>query len=81
MSLALPQNPELRAMYDVASLVDFRSLPTFRQTLAGCRNMLANTSAAKSAQGLAIRADGEIWLIQVSRSGSWKKLWNFGNPI
>jgi hypothetical protein len=80
MSLALPQNPELRAMFDVADLVDFRSLPTFRQTLAGCRNMLADT-AAKSAQGLAIRADGEIWLIQVSRSGSWKKLWNFGNPI
>ena len=82
MSLHLPlTSSPLRETFDVASLVEWRSLPNFRDALAGCRNYIASEASARSVNSLTIRADGEIWLIQVGRKGGWKRLWNFGNPL
>jgi hypothetical protein len=80
LSLPTTASP-LRQMFDVQSLVDWRTLPTFRQGLEGCTRFLQSEPAAKSAQSVVMRADGEIWLIRVGPKGGWKKLWNFGNPI
>ena len=82
MSLRLPLSTSpLRECFDVQSLVEWRTLPSFRQALNGCRNTIAADSSINSANALAIRADGEIWMIRVGKKGGWKKLWNFGNPL
>ena len=82
MSLRLPlTSSPLRESFDVASLVDWRSLPNFREALTGCRSTIEGDTRIRSVNSIAIRADGEIWLIQVGRKGGWKRLWNFGNPL
>lgn len=79
--LKLPaQTSELREMFDISALVNYRSLPTFRQVVTACRDAAQDVGAV-SANGLCLRADGEIWLVQVGKRGAWKRLWNFGNPV
>jgi len=78
MSLSLPTN-DLRELFDIQALVDYRNLPTFQQALAGCRKTVLQPSV-DSAAAVTMRADGEIWLIRVGKKGGWKRLWNFGNP-
>jgi hypothetical protein len=80
MSLSLPTKPELRSMFQVEDLVNYMSLPTFCQTLHACRETVKQ-DGIRTVQGLCMKADGEIWLIQVGKKGAWKKLWNFGNPV
>jgi len=80
MSLSLPTSDELKEMFDIIDLVNYQALPSFRQALDACRSTVSH-KGVKSAQALTLRADGEVWLIQVGKRGGWKKLWSFGNPL
>lgn len=80
--LSLPTTKsELRSLFEIEALVDWKSLPTFRNAIVSCRNTILEDSTAKGANAVCIRANGEIWLITVGARGGWKKLWNFGKPI
>lgn len=81
MSLSLPaSNSPLREMFEVSSLVSPMSLPTFRQALNSCQATVQQAGVA-TVQAIALRANGEAWLIQVGKKGGWKRLWNFGSPF
>ncbi len=79
MSLSLPINNKLREMFQVSDLVEYKNLPDFRQALS-IGQKAASSPIASSANCLAVRADGQIWLIQVGPKGGWERLWNFGKP-
>lgn len=85
MSLALPTSSSpLRQLFDVADLAALASpsnraqLPTFRQTVQSAKSFFAVETSAKSLNAVTLRANGELWLVEVKRSGAWRKLWNFG---
>lgn len=81
MSLYLPlSDSPLREMFEVSALVEPMKLPNFRDALQSCREAVKQRNV-RSAQALAIRADGNVWLIQVGKRGAWKKLWCFGIPF
>ena len=78
MSLLLPPSSSpLRETFEIESLVNWQSLPTFREALAGCRNFISREKKAKSVNALCLRMDGSVWLIKVGPKGGWKRLWNF----
>lgn len=83
LSLPLASSP-LRQLFDVADLAALASpsnraqLPTFRQTVQSAKSFFAGEHAAKSLNAVTLRANGELWLVEVKRSGTWRKLWNFG---
>ena len=79
--LSLPTNTELRNLFETATLVHWKELPTFRNALIACRNTISSDPVSNGANSVCIRSDGEIWLVSVGPNGGWKKLWNFGNPI
>jgi len=85
MSLALPTSSSpLRQLFDVADLAALASpsnraqLSTFRGTVQSAKSFFAGEPAAKSLNAVTLRANGELWLVEVKRSGAWRKLWNFG---
>lgn len=85
MSLALPTSSSpLRQLFDVADLAEMASpanrskLPTFRQTVQSAKSFFAGETSAKAVNAVTFRANGELWLVEVKRSGAWRKLWNFG---
>lgn len=83
LSLPLSSSP-LRQLFDVADLAALASpsnraqLSTFRQTVQSAKEFFAGETSAKSLNAVTLRADGELWLVEVKRSGAWRKLWNFG---
>lgn len=83
LSLPTSSSP-LRQLFDVATLAEVASpanrskLPTFRQTVQSAKEFFASETSAKSLNAVTLRASGELWLVEVKRSGSWRKLWNFG---
>ena len=85
MSLALPlATSPLRQLFDVADLAEMASpanrskLPNFRQSLNSAKDFFAVETSAKALNAVTLRANGELWLVEVKRSGAWRKLWNFG---
>lgn len=77
MKLPLPDSP-LREMFDAEEVVlRWHELPSFVNAVRACRNTVANMPV-RSAQAVCIRANAEIWLIQVGKRGGIKRLWNFG---
>lgn len=86
MSLALPASDSpVRALIDMellASLGDsanVRRLPTYREAVNSSRATLVLDAAVHSVHTLALRADGELWLVRVSRRmQSAQRVWNFG---
>ena len=80
MSLALPTDPSLRETFDVMDVVNWATLPEFRRVVVGLRNTVAQPGV-HSAQGLALKANGDVVLIRVGKKGGVKTLWNFGNPV
>lgn len=82
MSLVLPlQGTEVRAMFEVQDLADYKKLPTFPDAKRSAIAYMKSDRAVSSVNSLVLRASGEIWLIQVGPRGGWKMLWNFGNPL
>jgi len=81
MSLLLPQNPEIRDLVDVARLVDFQRLPTFREAKHGAVQMFESDSAVSRVFAQSIRANGDIHLLSFGPRGGVKVLWNFGDPL
>jgi hypothetical protein len=84
MSLLLPASDSpLRELFDVRDLANLdnaegrASIATFRQALDGGREFLAGYMGAKSVNSICLRADGELWLIEVTRK-TWRRKWNFG---
>ena len=83
LSLPTSSSP-LRQLFDVATLAEVASpanrskLPTFRQTVQSAKEFFASETSAKSLNAVTLRASGELWLVEVKRSGGWRKLWNFG---
>lgn len=84
MSLRLPlASSSLRELVDLdllASLGDLanvRKLPTYREAITSAHEFLAASPTAKSVNSLVLRADGQLWLLRISRSNA-KRLWNFG---
>jgi hypothetical protein len=71
---------DLEFLGSLASAETRLKLPTFRQSLASARTYLSAEKGVRSINSYTLRADGELWLIQVSRK-SWKCLWNFGALI
>ncbi|MCW2764017.1 MAG: hypothetical protein JWR85_4218 [Marmoricola sp.] len=59
---------------------DWRKLCGFRDALMGARAYLQREKAAKDISVLCLRANGNIWLIKVTRE-AWSKRWDFGNPL
>lgn len=80
MSLALPTNPVLRETFEIQSLVNWQSLPAFRNAVIGLRRTVEQ-QGVKSAQSVCIRANGDIVLVRCGKRGGIKQLWNFGNPV
>jgi hypothetical protein len=80
LRLPPPASP-LRSVFDVAHLVAAAAkpadLPTFKAAVHGARNHLAIDTAARSVHMLCLRADGALWLIEVTRK-TWRKRWAFG---
>lgn len=52
-------------------------LATFPEAVRGARKSLDSDNAVKSINYVCLRANGELWLIEISRK-SWKQVWNFG---
>jgi hypothetical protein len=86
MSLSLPFfDSPVRELFDLQQLAalganGFRDVPTFREALRAGRATLAAERAAKAVHLLALRADGELWLIKVT-PGGWSRAWNFGRAV
>lgn len=85
MSLKLPPaDSPLREKFDLYHLVEAgrnsRSLPTFREALARGREYLARSPGVSGVNYLALRADGSISLVEI-KAGSFKHLFNFGDPL
>lgn len=80
VSLALPTSPALRETFEIESLVDWKSLPAFRNAVAALRRTV-ESAGVRSAQSVCIRANGEIVLISCGKRGAIKQLWNFGDPL
>jgi hypothetical protein len=79
VSLALPTNPALRETFDIQSLVNWQSLPAFRNAITALRRTVEQPGV-NSAQSVCIRASGEIVLVRCGKRGAIKQLWNFGDP-
>jgi hypothetical protein len=85
MSLKLPtQDSAIRSLFDIRDLAAFgnpanRIKPGtgFREVLAATRAMLTADTTAVAAHMFAFRANGDLWLVKVTRR-SWSKVWNFG---
>lgn len=78
MSLSLPlSGSPLRDFFDVADLLDLSELPDFPSAIRSARAFLVAEKAASAVNALAVRANGEIWLIKVGKRGGWKRIWNF----
>lgn len=83
LSLPLASSP-LRQLFDVADLAEMAApknrhqLPTFRQTVESAKSFFAGEPSAKSLAAVTLRANGELWLVEVKRSGAWRRRWNFG---
>jgi hypothetical protein len=72
-----PQDPPLRQNFSVADLVP-RRFPSFREIIVAARSVFSAEFPPVSFTAIVLRADGQVWLIECRRSGSWKRLWNFG---
>lgn len=79
VSLALPTTPALRETFDIQSLVNWQSLPAFRNAITALRRTVEQ-AGVNSAQSVCIRASGEIVLVRCGKRGGIKQLWNFGDP-
>lgn len=84
MSLRLPlAGSKTRELIDLeflgtlGSVENRMKLPTFRESLNQARAHLQAERVARSIISYTLRANGELWLIQVTRK-SWKRVWNFG---
>ena len=83
LSLPLSSSP-LRQLFDVADLAAMAApqnrerLTSFRQVLQSAKSFFAGETSAKAVNYVTLRANGELWLVEVKRSGAWRKLWNFG---
>lgn len=84
MSLKLPtQDSAVRDLFDVRDLAAFGDpanrikAGTFRDTLAQARAALLADPHAVAIHQFVFRADGDLWLVKVTRR-SWSKVWNFG---
>ena len=49
---------------------------TFAEAVRAARALL-ETNHVKTVKTVCIRADGDLWMIEVTRK-TWKKVWNFG---
>lgn len=76
-----PASSPLRSLFAVADLVEWRRLPSFRQSVASARRMFETDSAIREVFFLTIRANGEIWLVAFGPRGGWSRLFNFGDPL
>lgn len=80
MSLALPTNPALRETFDIQSIVNWQSLPSYRVAVSSLRNTVSQHGVS-GASAVCFRANGEVHLISCGKRGGIKTLWNFGDPI
>lgn len=81
MSLRLPPpTHRLREAFEVTDLVNWRALPGFRAALHSGKQFLQAETSARSVNFLTLRADGRVWLVEVTRR-TWRRLWDFGNPL
>ena len=49
---------------------------TFAEAVRAARKVL-ETDHAKTVKTVCLRADGALWMIEVTRK-TWRKVWNFG---
>ena len=50
---------------------------TFAESVRAARKVLETDHATKTVKTVCLRADGELWMIEVTRK-TWRKIWNFG---
>jgi hypothetical protein len=50
---------------------------TFAESVRAARKVLETDHAKKTVKTVCLRADGELWMIEVTRK-TWRKIWNFG---
>lgn len=74
----LPTNQNIKELFELSDLANWRRLPSFRVAIHNAQAFLAVEKSVKSVNMLTLRADGSVYLIEVRASGSWKKIWNFG---
>ena len=79
VSLALPTNPALRELFDTQLLVNWQSLPAFRNAITALRRTVEQPGVV-AADSVCMRASGEIVLVRCGKRGGIKQLWNFGDP-
>lgn len=79
-----PQDSTIRECFDMAHLAEIVApenrlkLQTFREALSNAKSFFAQNKGVKVVNSVTLRANGELWLIQVGPRGGWKVLWNFG---
>jgi hypothetical protein len=79
-----PQDSAIRECFDTAHLAELCApenrlkLPTFREALSNAKAFFLENKSVRNVNSVTLRADGELWLIQVGPRGGWKVLWNFG---
>jgi hypothetical protein len=79
-----PQDSKVRECFDLSHLAEMCApenrlkLPTFRQALTNAKSFFGQNKGVKVVNSVTLRANGELWLIQVGPRGGWKVLWNFG---
>ncbi len=79
-----PSSP-LRQLFDIGRLAVIAApenratmLPRYAQAVFSAKQWLTAEKAARSLHLIAIRPDGELWLVRVGKRGGVKRLWNFG---
>lgn len=79
-----PRDSAIRECFDTAHLAELCApenrlkLPTFREAKVNAREFFLKNKGVKQVNTITLRADGELWLIQIGPRGGWKVLWNFG---
>ena len=81
--LSLPATQShLRSLFNVVDLVEMHQdktkLSGFKQAKFSAEKLMQDDPAIRSVNSICLRANGQLWLVQFNKTGSWKKLWNFG---
>jgi len=79
MSLALPQNPEIRRLINIPALAR-KEWEVFSLAKIAARRAFEGDKAIRKIFAQVIRANGDVQLVSFGPRGGHKTLWNFGNP-
>ena len=81
MALLLPQNPELREMFDVETLA-YKRWVSYREAKNSAKEFFnrCKDGSVRSLNYIVLRADDRVQLVTIGPRGGVQVRWNFGKP-